>query len=128
MERKFYTITLPRWLPQEEMYKTVKDIGFAGVEAFGGQLTKERFEELESYGLELIHGGLPYTEDGECDETYVELLKSHGIDDVAMQPQGQGMFPGGFKFPDPNDPNRPDEHLFVWNDGHHRLHDQLDFN
>ena len=105
MERKFYTITLPRWLPQEEMYKTVKDIGFAGVEAFGGQLTKERFEELESYGLELIHGGLPYTEDGECDEDYVELLKSHGIDDVAMQPAGQGMFPGGFKFPDPNDPN-----------------------
>ena len=105
MERKFYTITVPRELPEEERYKTLKDIGFAGVEAFGGKLTKERFDELASYGLELIHGGLEYNEDGTCDEDYVELLKSHDIDDVAMSPAGRGMFAGGFKFPDPNDPN-----------------------
>lgn len=103
MERKFYIIPMLRSIPEEELYPALKEIGFAGIEAFSGKLTKERFDKLAGYGLELIHGGLPYDEDGNVDEDYVALLKEHNIDSVAMMK----MAPGGFKFsfPDPNDPN-----------------------
>ena len=103
MKRKFYIIPMLRGIPQDQLYPALKEIGFAGIEAFGGKLTKERFDELAGYGLELIHGGLPYEEDGSVDEAYVALLKEHNIDSVAMAaPRKGGM---GFKFPDPNDPN-----------------------
>ena len=103
MKRKFYIIPMLRDLPESELYPALADIGFAGVEAFSGKLTKERFDQLASYGLELIHGGLPYAEDGTVDEDYVALLKEHHIDDVAMMK----TTPGGFRYqmPDPNDPS-----------------------
>ena len=103
MKRKFYIIPMLRDLPESELYPALADIGFAGVEAFSGKLTKERFDQLASYGLELIHGGLPYAEDGTVDEDYVALLKEHHIDDVAMMKMTSGGF--HFQMPDPNDPN-----------------------
>lgn len=101
MERKFYAITRIPGLSEEENYKALADIGFAGVEAFGGMVTQEKLDQLASYGLEQVHGGLPYNADGSVDEKYVDFLLKNGIDDVSMFPMDRTF---RFVRPDPDDP------------------------